>query len=93
VCSAVGRRAPTLELPVGAVLPIAYAAEMAARLFRGWEPFATVDAVRMARKKMFFSSARAVRDLGYESRPAEAALHDAVGWFRAEGYISARGRG
>jgi dihydroflavonol-4-reductase len=40
----------------------------------------------MARKKMFFSSAKATRALGYRPRPAERALADAVAWFREHGY-------
>jgi dihydroflavonol-4-reductase len=87
VCAAVGRRAPTVKLPIAAVLPIAYAAEMAARLLPHWEPFATVDGVKMARKLMYFSSAKAIRELGYRSRPATEALTDAVRWFQGAGFI------
>ena len=43
--------------------------------------------VRMARKKMFFSSAKAERELGYTHRPADQALNDAVTWFRDNGYL------
>jgi dihydroflavonol-4-reductase len=88
VCAAVGRKAPTIKLPIAAVLPIAYAAEMAARLLPNWEPFATVDGVKMARKFMYFSSAKAVKELGYTSRPAAATLQDAVAWFQTRGYIN-----
>jgi dihydroflavonol-4-reductase len=87
VCAAVGRKAPTVKLPIAAVLPIAYAAELAARLLPNWDPFATVDGVKMARKLMYFSSAKATKELGYSSRPAAAALQDAVSWFRQRGYI------
>jgi dihydroflavonol-4-reductase len=87
VCAAVGRKAPTIKLPIAAVLPIAYAAECAARLLPSWEPFATVDGVKMARKMMYFSSAKAALELGYTSRPAHAALHDAIRWFKSAGYI------
>src|SRR5438067_251113 len=61
-------------------------AEALARL-TGREPFATVDGVRMSRKKMFFSSARAMRELGYAPRPARQAIADAVAWFKANGYL------
>jgi dihydroflavonol-4-reductase len=81
-----GRRPPRLRLPHGLVMPVAYAAEAAARL-TGREPFVTVDGVRMARKRMFFSSAKAHARLGYRARPAEAALADAIAWFRAAGYL------
>ncbi len=79
-----GRRPPRLGLPHGAVLPVAYAAEAWARL-TGREPLATVDGIRMARKRMYFRSDKAMRALGYAFRPAAQALADAVAWFRAEG--------
>ena len=53
----------------------------------GREPFATVDGVRMSKKKMFFRSTRAVEELGYAPRPARHALTDAILWFKANGYI------
>ena len=82
-----GRPRPRLRLPHGLVLPLAHAVEAWARLTRGAEPFLTVDGLRMSRKWMFFSSAKAEAELGYESRPAEAALADAVAWFREAGYL------
>lgn len=83
---AVGRRPPRFKMPQAAVLPIAAGAEAVARL-TGREPFATVDGVRMAKKKMFFSSDRAIAELGYAPRPAREAIIDAVAWFRANGYL------
>jgi dihydroflavonol-4-reductase len=80
-----GRRAPTTRLPRQLVYPIAYGAEAAARI-TGREPFATVDGVRMAKYKMYFSSAKAKRELAYRSRPASEALADAYHWFRDAGY-------
>ncbi len=82
----VGRRPPTVRLPRQAIFPLAYAAEAVARV-TGREPFATVDALRMARYQMFFSSARAQRELGYSARPYGAALADAIAWFRQAGYL------
>jgi len=76
-----GRKPPMVKLPIAALWPVAFAAEVVAR-GTGREPFVTLDGLRMARKKMFFSSAKAARDLGYAARPAEAALKDAVAWFR-----------
>lgn len=81
-----GRSGPLIRLPVGLVLPIAQVAEWLAKR-SGKEPFATVDGVRMARKTMFFSSAKAERELGYRFRPAREALADAIAWFRAEGRL------
>ncbi len=86
IAALTGRRPPRLRLPHGAVMPIAWMAEVWARV-ANVEPFATVDGIRMARKRMFFSSARARRALGYAPRPAAEALADAVAWFRANGYL------
>lgn len=80
------RRPPRLRLPIQPLVPVAYAAEMVARL-TGNEPFVTRDGLRMAEKKMFFSSAKAERELGYAPRPAREALADAVAWFAAAGYL------
>jgi len=80
-----GHRKPLMQAPRAAIYPIAVAAEAVARV-TGREPFVTVDALRMARKKMFFSSAKAVRELGYSTRPVREALLDAVTWFREAGY-------
>ncbi len=66
---------------------MAYAAEAWARLSRGGEPFVTLDGLRMARKRMYFSSAKAESELGYRARPPQEALGDAVDWFREAGYL------
>ncbi len=81
-------RGPTIKLPFSAIMPVAYIVEGWARVFRTGEPFVTVDALRMARKFMYFSSARAVAELNYRYRPAVDALHDAIEWFQRAGYIS-----
>lgn len=81
------RRAPKIELPVAPLFPLAYAAEAMARL-TGREPFVTVDALKMARHRMFFSSEKANRALGYTARPYEVALEDALNWFRENGYLA-----
>lgn len=82
VARVAGRRPPWLRLPHGLVLPLAMAAEAWAHFAGTHEPFATVDGVRTARKRMFFSSKKAQRELGYEARPAQEALRDAVHWFQ-----------
>jgi dihydroflavonol-4-reductase len=79
-----GRKPPTVSIPIPAIWPIALGAELWAYV-SGKEPFVTRDGLRMARKKMFFSSAKAERALGYHARPAQDALTDAVAWFRAAG--------
>ncbi len=84
----VGRNAPRVRLPYAAVLPIAYVAEAIARV-SGRTGRVTLEGVRMSRKHMFFSSAKAQRDLGYTWRPPVQAFADAVQWFRARGLIPA----
>ncbi len=81
-----GRRPPAIKLPRQMIYPIAYGAEAVAR-FTGREPFATVDGLRMAKYKMFFSSAKAERELAYRARPATDALAEAYRWFRDAGYL------
>lgn len=61
---------------------------MAARVGRGREPLLTVDGLRMARKRMHFSSAKAERELGYRNRSAAAALRDALAWYQSNGYLT-----
>lgn len=80
IAQIVGRKPPRWQLPHNAVMPIAYLAEAWARL-TGGNPIATVEEVRMSKKQMFFSSAKAQRELGYAPRPARKALEDAVAWF------------
>jgi dihydroflavonol-4-reductase len=86
VADAVGRRPPRLRIPHRMLLPVALAAELAARV-SGREPFVTLDGVRMSRKKMYFSSEKASRELAYTARPARQAIVDAVAWFAANGYL------
>lgn len=80
------RRPPVLKLPRRVVYPIAYGAEAVARI-TGREPFATIDGLRMAKYKMYFSSAKAERELSYRARPAAEALGDAYRWFLKAGYL------
>jgi dihydroflavonol-4-reductase len=86
IANMVGRRRPKLRIPRAMVYPIAYGAELAARL-SGREPFVTLDGLRMARYKMFFDDGKARRELGYGSRPYREGLGDAIAWFRAHGYL------
>ncbi len=82
-----GRNPPRIRLPHGALMPLAYAAEAWIRIKGKGEPFATVDGLRMARKKMYFSSGKARGRLGYAPRGAGEALRDAVAWFVEKGYL------
>ena len=86
IADIVGRRPPTLRLPIAALYPVAFGAELWARL-TGREPFATRDGLRMARHHMFFNDAKARRELGYTSRPYREGHADAIAWFRQAGYL------
>jgi dihydroflavonol-4-reductase len=87
IAALVGRKPPTLSLPRTPLYPIAAIAETIAR-FTGREPILTRDALDMAAHRMFFSSAKAERELGYHARPYREALADALAWFRAAGYLT-----
>jgi dihydroflavonol-4-reductase len=86
VARLVGKRPPRLKVPYSMAFPAAIAAELMARV-TGHEPFITSDGVRMSRNKMYFSSEKAARELGYSPRPACEAIADAVGWFKANRYL------
>lgn len=81
-----GRSAPGVRLPNRLLVPFAYGAEGWGRL-TGFEPRLTVDSLKMARKRMYFSSEKAKQELGFSSRSGEAALSDAVAWFAANNYF------
>ena len=83
----VGRKPPRIRLPYAAVLPIAYAAEAFAKV-SGRSGRVTVEGVRMSRKRMFFSSAKAAAQLGYRWRPPLEAFEDALRWFRERGLLT-----
>jgi dihydroflavonol-4-reductase len=86
VAEVAGRRPPTIELPEAVVWPAAWLMEVFAKL-TGIPPMMTRDHIKMARHKMFYSSAKATRELGYAPRPVRAAVEDAVAWFRANGML------
>jgi dihydroflavonol-4-reductase len=86
VAAIAGRRPPRVSLPHNLVLPVAYVAEGVAR-FSGREPRVTVDGVKLAKKRMYFSSDKARRELYFTPRPARRALEDAVNWFKTYGYV------
>jgi dihydroflavonol-4-reductase len=83
----VGRTPPRVRLPYAAVLPVAYLAEGFAKI-SGRSGRVTLEGVRMSRKRMFFSSAKAASELGYRWRPPLEAFEDAVRWFRERGLLS-----
>ncbi len=82
VATLAGVKAPKLKLPIGPLMPLAHVIETIWRLTRRTsEPFITTDGLRMARKLMFFTSAKAERELGYSPRPAIEAFKDAIMWY------------
>ncbi len=81
-----GRKPPRLRFPRALVYPLAFAAEAAARVTRK-EPFVTVDGLRMSKHRMFYTSAKAERCLGYAARPYREALADALTWFVENGHV------
>lgn len=84
-----GRKPPFVKLPHGLITPLAWLVEAVWRARRlETEPFVTLDGLRMARYKMFFSSDKAKAALGYAPRPSSDALKDAVSWFRDHGYLA-----
>jgi dihydroflavonol-4-reductase len=82
-----GLPSPTVKLPYFFAFAAAAVDETITGRILHREPRATIDAVRMGRKKMFATSAKAERDLGWKIVPAENALRRAVEWFRSNGYV------
>jgi dihydroflavonol-4-reductase len=81
-----GLPSPTMRVPHSVAMIFALWDQTITGKLRGREPRATVEAVRMGKKKMFVSSAKAERELGFRVVPVYAALRAAIEWFRAHGY-------
>ena len=81
-----GTRAPRTQIPYWVALTAAHVNETISS-FTGKPPKAPLAGVRMAKYKMFFNPAKAVRELGIPQTPPEKALADAVDWFRANGFV------
>jgi dihydroflavonol-4-reductase len=82
-----GLKSPTVKLPYVFAFATGVVDEMVTGRLLRREPRATIDAVRMGRKMMFVSSAKAERELGWRTIPVDDALRRSVGWFRANGYV------
>ena len=80
---------PTMKVPHAVAMTFAFFDEWITGRMLGHEPRATVEAVRMGKKKMFANSAKAERDLGFHVVPVDSALRAAIDWFRAHGYAPA----
>jgi dihydroflavonol-4-reductase len=84
-----GLAAPTMKVPHAVAMAYAFFEETLTGKLRGKEPRATVEAVRMGKKMMFASSAKAERELGLRVMSVEGALTAAVEWVVANGYAPA----
>ena len=82
-----GLKSPTLKLPYVFAFAAGVVDEVVTGRILGREPRATIDAVRMGRKMMFVSSAKAERELGWRTVPVDGALRRSVDWFRGNGYV------
>ncbi|HXB99473.1 MAG TPA: hopanoid-associated sugar epimerase [Terriglobales bacterium] len=82
-----GLKSPTVKLPYVFAFATGVVDEMITGRLLGREPRATIDAVRMGRKMMFVTSAKAERELGWRTLPVDNALHRSVEWFRGNGYV------
>jgi dihydroflavonol-4-reductase len=81
-----GIPSPTVKIPFAVAATYAFFEEWITGRMRGKEPRATLEEVRMGRKKMFASSARAQQELGFRILPVYPAMRAAIDWFRAHGY-------
>ena len=85
-----GLPSPKRRVPHAVAMTFALFDETITGKLRGKEPRATVEAVRMGKKMMFASSAKAERELGFQVLPVYPALRAAIDWFVAHGYASQR---
>ena len=83
-----GLPSPRVRVPYVLALATGVVDELFTGHIRKREPRATIDAVRMGRKKMFVSSAKAERELGWKVVPVDDALARATEWFLANGYVN-----
>jgi dihydroflavonol-4-reductase len=81
-----GLPSPKIRVPYVVALATGVVDQVFTGYIRRREPRATIDAVRMGRKKMFVSSGKAERDLGWKTLPVDGGLRRAVEWFQENGY-------
>jgi dihydroflavonol-4-reductase len=87
-----GLPSPTMKVPHAVALGFAAFDQLFTGILMGKEPRATIDAVRMGRKKMFASSTKAERELGFNILPVDDALRCAIHWFQTHGYVEVAGK-
>ena len=82
-----GLASPSIKVPYAVALAAGiWGSAVVGGIFKR-EPRATTEAVKMSRKKMFVTSAKAERELGWKPRPVDDALRRAVEWFKNNGYV------
>jgi dihydroflavonol-4-reductase len=81
-----GIPSPKVKIPFAVAATYAFFEEWITGRIRGKEPRATLEEVRMGRKKMYASSAHAQQELGFRIVPVYPAMRSAIEWFRAHGY-------
>ncbi len=86
IAAVAGGKPPRLRLPHSLVLALAVISESWSRIART-EPRINLTGARLAKKKMYFSAAKAQRELGYTIRPVREAFRDAIAWFRQYGCL------
>jgi dihydroflavonol-4-reductase len=84
-----GLPSPRIRVPYAVALATGVVDELVTGRLLGREPRATIDAVRMGRKKMFVTSKKAERELGWKIIPVQGALRRAAEWFQKNGYVNA----
>jgi len=84
-----GRKPPSFKVSPAMMWPAAWVDELLGRMF-GMRPRVTRDHLQMARHKMYFSSEKAIRELGYAPRPVRPAIKEAVAWFLANNMVTVR---
>ena len=87
IATIMNHKAPRYRIPHKVGMFIAALVETWAKVFRVSNLMITRDGIRMAKKKMYFSSAKAEKELGYTHQPAEQGLRDAIEWYRNHGYL------
>ncbi|MCY0877373.1 MAG: NAD-dependent epimerase/dehydratase family protein [Firmicutes bacterium] len=85
-----GVKAPRRRIPLGVAMGVAYADELVWSRLRGGSPRAPIAGVELAKRYMFYSPARAVRELGLPQTPLDQALREAVEWFQRQAQAAGR---
>ncbi len=80
------RKPPRFKIPYSLALTAAFGSELIGKILNK-RPSIEIGAVKMAKKYMYFSPAKAIRDLGLPQSPVEKAFEKAIDWFKQNGYL------